>query len=206
MGTAKAIVIEHVKNGTAGVPGTTTPVRVLVDGDQAVVHGEYQEGGAKRAVFSVLTLAGDRVADAQAVSQEQPPQTVSGRTMLDGPAEPADLAKTEANKALVRSMITEILIGGNLGKVMEYFSLMRLDQHNPLIGDGLMGLQAAMGALAKQGITVRYGGIRHLVGEGNFVFAQSEGTFAGKPYLFCDLYRVDGGKIIEHWDVMAEKA
>jgi predicted SnoaL-like aldol condensation-catalyzing enzyme len=40
------------------------------------------------------------------------------------------------------------------------------------------------------------------------VFAASEGTFGGKPLaffdLFRDLFRVDNGKIAEHWDVMAD--
>ena len=30
----------------------------------------------------------------------------------------------------------------------------------------------------------------------------SEGTFAGKPTSFYDLFRVENGKIAEHWDVM----
>jgi hypothetical protein len=39
------------------------------------------------------------------------------------------------------------------------------------------------------------------VAEGNFVFAASEGTFGGKPTAFFDLFRVDNGKVAEHWDV-----
>ncbi len=43
----------------------------------------------------------------------------------------------------------------------------------------------------------------HIVlGEGNFVLAVSEGTFAGQPTSFYDLFRVANGKIAEHWDVM----
>jgi predicted SnoaL-like aldol condensation-catalyzing enzyme len=36
------------------------------------------------------------------------------------------------------------------------------------------------------------------------VFAASEGTLGGKPTAFFDLFRVDNGKIAEHWDVIAE--
>jgi hypothetical protein len=42
------------------------------------------------------------------------------------------------------------------------------------------------------------------VAEGNFVLAASEGTFGGKPTAFFDLFRVDNGKVAEHWDVMAD--
>jgi predicted SnoaL-like aldol condensation-catalyzing enzyme len=190
----------------AGIPGTTTPIRVLVDGDRAVVHGEFQQDAVKKAVFCVMTLAGDRVLEARATVQAQPAQTVSGRTMVDGPAEPEDLARTADNKELVRGMIGEILIGGNFDRITEYFSTAQLDQHNPMIGDGLAGLQAAMGELARQGVTVKYDSLQFVVGEGSLVFAQSSGSFAGRAYVFCDLYRVTDGRIVEHWDVMAENA
>ena len=38
--------------------------------------------------------------------------------------------------------------------------------------------------------------------KGNFVLAVSEGTFGGAPTSYYDLWRVENGKIAEHWDVM----
>lgn len=38
--------------------------------------------------------------------------------------------------------------------------------------------------------------------QGNFVLAVSEGTFGGAPTAYYDLWRVENGKIAEHWDVM----
>ena len=44
---------------------------------------------------------------------------------------------------------------------------------------------------------------RHMVlAQGNFVLAVSEGTFGGVPTSYYDLWRVENGKIAEHWDVM----
>jgi predicted SnoaL-like aldol condensation-catalyzing enzyme len=34
------------------------------------------------------------------------------------------------------------------------------------------------------------------------VLAVSEGTFGGTPTSYYDLFRVENGKIAEHWDVM----
>lgn len=42
-----------------------------------------------------------------------------------------------------------------------------------------------------------------MLGEGNFVLAISEGNFAGQHSAFYDLFRVDNGKIAEHWDTIA---
>ena len=75
-------------------------------------------------------------------------------------------------------------------------------QHNPAIGDGLSGLAAALEGMAKQGITLEYKTVHKVLGEGNFVLAISEGAFAGKSTSFYDLFRVENGKIVEHWDVM----
>ncbi len=48
-----------------------------------------------------------------------------------------------------------------------------------------------------------------VLAQGNFVLAVSEGTFGGAPTSYYDLWRVENGKIAEHWDVMetiAEKS
>lgn len=36
---------------------------------------------------------------------------------------------------------------------------------------------------------------------GNFTLAVSEGTYGGAPTSYYDLWRVESGKIAEHWDV-----
>ena len=56
--------------------------------------------------------------------------------------------------------------------------------------------------MASQGITMRYNKIHKVLGEGNFVLTVSEGTFADKPTSFYDLFKVENGKIAEHWDVV----
>ncbi|WP_394835863.1 hypothetical protein [Pendulispora rubella] len=56
--------------------------------------------------------------------------------------------------------------------------------------------------MAKAGVTMKYDRIHHVLGEGNFVLTVSEGTFAGEPTAFYDLFRVDRGKLAEHWDTI----
>jgi predicted SnoaL-like aldol condensation-catalyzing enzyme len=56
--------------------------------------------------------------------------------------------------------------------------------------------------MAKQGITMKYDQIHQVLGEGNFVLIVSEGTFANQPTSFYDLFRVENGKLAEHWDTL----
>ncbi|MGH6855951.1 MAG: nuclear transport factor 2 family protein, partial [Aestuariivirga sp.] len=120
----------------------------------------------------------------------------------DGPAEATGLEDTEANKALVRAFIDDILVNGRMEKLTGYFDGDAYVQHNPQIADGLSGLGKALEAMAKAGITMKYDRIHQVLGEGNFVLAVSEGTLGGKPTSFYDLFRVENGKLAEHWDTI----
>ena len=71
---------------------------------------------------------------------------------------------------------------------------------------GLDGLNASLAAYAEQGIDMVYTEMHLLLGEGNFVLAASEGTLGGVPVTYYDLFRVEDGKIAEHWDVIENLA
>lgn len=43
-----------------------------------------------------------------------------------------------------------------------------------------------------------------ILGEGNFVLTQSEGIFMKKNVAFYDLFRVQNGRVVEHWDTIEE--
>lgn len=58
--------------------------------------------------------------------------------MTDGPTEPRDLEKTEANKRLVRSFVEDIL-NGRMEKLAGYYDGDKYTRHNPHIADGLSG-------------------------------------------------------------------
>ncbi|WP_244568828.1 nuclear transport factor 2 family protein [Alloscardovia macacae] len=60
-----------------------------------------------------------------------------------------------------------------------------------------------------QGISMVYDTVHQVLAQGNMVLAISEGSFGGAPTSYYDLWRVEDGKIAEHWDVMetiADKA
>lgn len=75
-------------------------------------------------------------------------------------------------------------------------------QHNTGIADGFSGLGAALEALGKQGVQMIYDQTYQVLADGNYGLAVSEGSFGGAHTSYYDLFRVENGKIVEHWDVM----
>lgn len=176
-------------------------VRVFQDGDFVFAHTDYDFFGPKIG-FDIFRFEDGKIVEHWDNLQETTGPNQSGRTMIDGPTEARDLDKTEANKTLVASFVDDILVNGRMQKLTDYFDGDSYVQHNPQIGDGLSGLGVALKAMADAGITMKYDRVHKVLGKGDFVLTVSEGTFAGKRTSFYDLFRVQDGKIAEHWDTI----
>ncbi|MDV2884727.1 nuclear transport factor 2 family protein [Alkalihalophilus pseudofirmus] len=182
--------------------GTKVDVkRVIEDGDLVAVHSEYELNGPK-AVFDIFRFENGKIVEHWDNIQETVTDTASGHSMLDGETEIKDVDKTAENKELVENFVKDVLMGQNPDKLTSYFDGDNYIQHNPYIADGLSGLGKALEEWAKQGITMQYDKVHLVVAEGNFVLTVSEGTLGGSHTSFYDLFRVESGKIAEHWDVL----
>lgn len=191
-------VLQQLPEGSARV----NTVRVFQDGEFVFAHTDYDFFGPKIG-FDIFRFENGKIVEHWDNLQEKPTSpNPSGHMMIDGPTEPTDLDKTEANKTLVRTFVDDILVNGRMEKLADYFDGDRYVQHNPQIADGLSGLGAALEAMAKNGVTMKYDRIHRVLGEGNFVLVVSEGSFGGAHTAFFDLFRVDNGKISEHWDTI----
>jgi predicted SnoaL-like aldol condensation-catalyzing enzyme len=178
-------------------------VRVFQDGDFVFAHTEYNFFGPKTG-FDIFRFDKGKIVEHWDNLQTTAAPNPSGHTMIDGATTITDHDKTTANKTLVRSFVNDILVNGKMEKLAGYFNGDNYIQHNPLIPDQLSGLGKALEAWAKQGITMKYDTIHTVLGEGNFVLVVSEGHLAGKHSSFYDLFRVENGKIAEHWDTIEE--
>ena len=52
-------------------------------------------------------------------------------------------------------------------------------------------------------VLLSYHTIHKVLAEGNFVLTMSEGKLGGNPTAYYDLFRLENGQIVEHWDVIA---
>ncbi len=182
--------------------GTKVEVkRVIEDGDLVAVHSEYELNGPK-AIFDIFRFENGKIVEHWDNIQEIVTDTANGHTMLDGETDIKDVEKTAENKEIVNSFVKDVLMGQNPDKLTSYFNGDHYIQHNPYIADGLSGLGKALEEWAKQGITMQYDKVHLVVAEGNFVLTVSEGTLGGTHTSFYDLFRVENGKIAEHWDIL----
>ena len=123
--------------------------------------------------------------------------TPSGHTTLDGPTEITDLDKTDANKQVVRNMIENVLFANSdPSKVSSYFAE-NLIQHVKGAADGRANFKANIHAKDR---TLYYQDIVLLVGQGNFVATLCKASWDAQDYAQVDIFRLEEGLIVEHWD------
>lgn len=107
----------------------------------------------------------------------------------------------EANKKLVLAGIKGVFVDRDPGVLDRLFSD-DYRQHNPQIPNGTAAIK---GLLANLPADFRYEpGLA--VAEGDYVFVH--GRYWGwgpKPMVAVDVFRVENGRIAEHWDVMQEE-
>ncbi len=126
----------------------------------------------------------------------------SGHSSIDGPTEVTDLSKTEENKELVRNLIKDALMkNGNPNDLSRYISSEKYIQHNKDVPDGLEHFQKLASAPDRP---LNYEEIVLMVGQGNFVATLCKANWndgiTNQDYAQVDLFRIENGKIVEHWD------
>lgn len=205
-GTGEDAFISSVEYlASADVKTTVENIRSFEDGDYVFLQTVYNFAGAgEQVAFDIFRFDEDgEIAehwDNLAALAAEP--NSSGHTQIDGTMEVTDLDKTEENRELVKNFLYDVMQGNNPDKTADYFDGDTYIQHNTAIADGVSGLNAALSALAEQGIQMIYDETHLILAQGNFVLAVSEGTYGGAPTSYYDLWRVEDGKIAEHWDVM----
>ena len=188
---------------SAPVKTTVNTIRCFEDGDKVFLQTVYNFAGAgEQVAFDIFRFdeAGKIAEHWDNLTAKAEPNP-SGHTQIDGSTEKKPVDKEET-KAIVSGFVGDILRGENPDRLTSYFDGDNYIQHNSAIADGLSGLGAALEAMAKQGIQMIYNQTHFVLADGDYALAVSEGVFGGVPTAFYDLFRVENGKIAEHWDVM----
>jgi predicted SnoaL-like aldol condensation-catalyzing enzyme len=107
-----------------------------------------------------------------------------------------------ANKKLVATFYQEFFGDKNISALDKYL-VEGYIQHNPALPDGREPL--------RQGATLWFRGapktqidIQHISADGDLVYIHLKNKMGDKTSSVIDIFRIAGGKIVEHWDVIQD--
>ncbi len=105
------------------------------------------------------------------------------------------------NKELVLTAVVDVFNKRDLTAFDKYFTTNYI-QHNPHIGDGIDAVKKFVTSLPKD---FRYDtGV--ITESNNIVMIHTRlNNLFGKNYIGVDIFRVENGRLAEHWDVLQEE-
>lgn len=111
-------------------------------------------------------------------------------------------AQGEANKKIVLAFYDAALVKMDVDAAMPYLGSKYI-QHNPIAPDGVEGVRGLIKFL-KERFPERTSSIKRVMADGDLVMlhvhAKSKPEDRGNAII--DIFRLENGKIVEHWDVM----
>jgi len=156
----------------------------LAECDLAVVYGRYSQTGV---IFDMFRVKDDKI-------MEHWDSDTGGASESTGIAALDASAPSAANKTLFLDFSAAVLVGGERTRAADFLSTGYVEHH----GTRATGPSALSAFLMSENVS--YTKVHHLIADGNFVFAVSEGKRGSAAFGFYDLFRADGGKLVEHWD------
>jgi predicted SnoaL-like aldol condensation-catalyzing enzyme len=175
-------------------------VRIFSDGDYVFAHTEYDFKNSNIG-FEIFRFEGDYAIEHWDNIQLKMGLNPSSHTMVDGSSKVTDLKETENNRRVIEAFVDDVLIHNQLDNLEHYINKSFYTEHNPHFSDDLSELHSSLSnSSSNEGITITYDKCHRILAEGNFVLSVCEGSYNNNHSSFFDLYRLESGSIVEHWD------
>jgi len=167
-------------------------IRAIQEGNMVVTHLDIQFMDKRMVVIDVFELENGMLAGHWDAIQEMPDQTGLTVTASNGTAEIDITASAENSKQVVNAFYQSIL-----DKKMPVELLkVNYTEHDPAVTSTGKTLDEYL--LTDHNREIK---IHRVIAEGNFVVVQSQFKRGGQGFVFYQIFRVEAGKIAEHWSV-----
>jgi predicted SnoaL-like aldol condensation-catalyzing enzyme len=116
----------------------------------------------------------------------------------------ADARQTEANKRTVTAFYDAAINQKDFDAAAKFLGR-RYVQHNPRAADGPEGLKAFLGVLREK-FPDYHSEIKRVFADGDYVILHVHNvpTPGARGAAIVDIFKLEDGKIVEHWDVRQE--
>lgn len=196
----RAFVVELTNSPATHV----TIYRTVVDDDIVMLHSKYESwpGFVGPVIaFDLFRFKDGKIVEHWGGQALEAGTNLSGHSQVDGPTAVTDRAQTEANRSLVRNFKQVVTVELHFDRVSEFIDGDHYTQHASKVGDGTARMRARVSEVERPGATPVLIPRRY-VAEGNFVLCVVESR-TEPPTANYDLFRVENGKVAEHWDVLS---
>jgi predicted SnoaL-like aldol condensation-catalyzing enzyme len=120
---------------------------------------------------------------------------------IDAPAPACQRSVTDASIAAVSAAIDELFVQGDITAIDRHWGEPYL-QHNPIAASGVAAFRNLFSGLISPGASIY--DLSRVIGECDLVLIHGNYTSFGGPTF--DMFRVEEGRLVEHWDAAATGA
>ena len=124
--------------------------------------------------------------------------------MLSCSVSAATDTQLEANKKTVVAFYEDAINQRNFEAALKYIGK-RYTQHNPLAADGTEGLKNYLQYM-RDNFPLAHSEIKKVFAEGDYVVLHVHSKLVpdSRGRAIVDIFKLEGGKVVEHWDVIQE--
>lgn len=108
----------------------------------------------------------------------------------------------EANKKMVAEFYQQLFGDKNPEVILQYLTVNYI-QHNPALPDGRDAIYNAVKVWFKDAPKEKVD-IQRIAADGDLVYLHVRSKMGSKTMAVIDIFRIENGKIAEHWDVIQE--
>ncbi|MEM9936063.1 MAG: ester cyclase [Bacteroidota bacterium] len=173
--------------------------RIICDQNFVATHLLVEMGNTKQLVIDLFRIQEGKIQEHWDAIESYPGETERVDNLVDGPSEIRDQYLTQENKRIVLDFIQMVWAKKNLSLLSDFLHPTFIYHHTD-VKAGLSGFQQFLAQAG--GINVQT--IHRVIGEGNFVLTQLEGSDGERRTVHYQLYHLEGSKISDCWTVSQE--